>query len=156
MRITSSIEYATRLMVCLARAYGEEPLSADKLSQAENVPSDYVNQLLLRLKRGGLVVSQRGTGGGYILSRKPEQIKLGDVLRAVEGRIFEDVCERYTDGSKDCRHQGRCGISPVWQKLGALIEGYLDGIDLSQLAAPAQAATCGKLAAVFDQLPSGQ
>ena len=71
MRITSSTEYGTRLMVSLARAHAQEPVSADKLSQAENVPVDYVNQILLKLRRAGLVQSQRGQGGGYSLSRKP-------------------------------------------------------------------------------------
>src|SRR5438128_1522628 len=122
MRITSSIEYAARLMVELARPHGEAAtVSAEKLSRSENVPADYVNQILLRLKRAGLVESRRGSGGGYALSRAPSEIKLGDVLRAVEGRIFDNVCEKYTSGKSDCHHQGGCSISPVWQKLGALI-----------------------------------
>lgn len=131
MRITSSTEYGTRLMVALARVYGQEPVSADKLSHAENVPVDYVNQILLKLRRAGLAHSQRGQGGGYMLSRAPGEITLGDVLRAVEGRIFEDVCEKYSAAEKDCHHQSACGISPVWKKLGIMIEQYFDGITLA-------------------------
>lgn len=150
MKITSSIEYATRLMVELARVHGDQPLSADKLSRSENVPVDYVNQLLLRLKRAGLVESRRGAGGGYALSRPPSEIKLGDVLRAVEGRIFENVCEKYASEADDCRHQGGCGISPVWQKLGALIEDYFDNISLRSLTEGSGAA-CGRVAAMLDK-----
>ena len=141
MKITSSMEYATRLMVCLARSHGEAAVSADKLSASENVPVDYVNQLLLRLKRAGLVASHRGIGGGYALGKKPEDIRLGEVLRAVEGQIFEDVCEKYASAKKDCRHQAHCGISPVWQKLGRLIEDYFDGITLASLLG--EGAACG-------------
>lgn len=130
------MEYATRLMVSLAKSHGDTAVSADKLSAAENVPVDYVNQLLLRLKRAGLVESHRGQHGGYALSRAAGEITLGQVLRAVEGEIFEDVCEKYQDGKRDCRNQGHCGISPVWRKLGRLIEEYFDGITLQSLTEP--------------------
>lgn len=152
MKITSSTEYATRLMVTLARGYGQAAMSAEKLSDSEHVPIDYVNQLLMRLRRAGLIESRRGTGGGYSLSRPPEQIKLGEVLKAVEGRIFEDVCEKYAAAEKDCHHQGSCVISPVWQKLGALIEQYFDGITLTQLLEEKPGA-CGKVEAMLSRIP---
>jgi Rrf2 family protein len=133
MRITSSMEYATRLMVSLARDHEGGPASAEKLSQSENVPVDYVNQLLMKLRRAGIIQSQRGQGGGYSLSRKPEEITVGQILRAVEGKIFEDVCEKYASAAKDCHHQAGCGISPVWKKLGIMIEKYFDGITLAAL-----------------------
>jgi Rrf2 family protein len=152
MKITSSMEYATRLIVTLARDHGQAALSAERLSESENVPSDYVNQLLLRLKRAGLVSSQRGSSGGYALSRSPEDISLGQVLRAVEGTIFEDVCGKYSDGRKDCHHQGSCSITPVWQKLGALIEQYFDSITLAQLLDEKPGA-CGKVEAMLSRIP---
>ncbi len=142
MRITSSIEYATRLMTALARAHGGAPMPAERLSESDNVPTDYVSQILLKLKRAGLVSSQRGSSGGYVLSRAPEQITLAQVVRAVDGDVFEDVCEKYHGGAKDCRHQDGCSISPVWQKLGALVTGYFEGVTLAAIAAEAPAA-CG-------------
>ncbi len=153
MKITSSVEYATRLMVALARAYGQSPLSTEKLSESENVPGDYVNQLFLRLKRAGLVESHRGSGGGYKLSRPPAEVTLGQICRAVEGRIFESVCDRYTAGDKDCRHQGGCSISPVWERLGEMIEGYFDNITLASIL-EAPAGSCGKVAALLDKISS--
>jgi Rrf2 family protein len=151
MKITSSMEYATRLSVQLARVYGQNAVTAEKLSISENVPSDYVNQLLLRLKRAGLVQSHRGIGGGYALSRNPAQINLGEVLRAVEGKIFEDVCEKYASASKDCRHQSHCGISPVWQRLGSMIEKYFDGITLAHLVEESDG-SCGKAMVMLENL----
>ncbi|MBI3551892.1 MAG: Rrf2 family transcriptional regulator [Elusimicrobia bacterium] len=152
MKITSSTEYATRLIVNLGRTFGAAAVSTEKLSESENVPADYVNQLLLRLKRAGLVQSHRGSGGGYSLSRSPEKITLGEVLRAVEGTIFEDVCGKYNDGRKDCHHQGHCGISPVWQKLAALIEQYFDSITLAHLMEE-KAGSCGKVEAMLGRIP---
>ena len=151
MKITSSAEYATRLMVSLARGFGRSAMTAEKLSEAENVPVDYVNQLLMRLRRGGLVESHRGTGGGYALSAAPEKINLGQVLRAVEGRIFDDVCEKYSASDKDCRHQGSCAISPVWQKLGSLIEDYFNGITLAQLL-DERPGSCGRVEAMLGRI----
>ena len=85
MRITSSIEYATRLMTTLARAYGQAPLAAERLAASDNIPSDYVSQILVKLRRAGLVTSHRGSSGGYGLSRPPAEITLGAVVRAVDG-----------------------------------------------------------------------
>src|SRR5262249_53336232 len=124
MRITSSIEYAARLMVVLARGYGGSKLTTESLSASENVSGDYVNQILLRLKRAGLVESHRGSGGGYCLSRPPAQITLGQVVRAVEGSVLDSVCDKYEGPERDCHHQGGCAISPVWKELGRLIEGF--------------------------------
>lgn len=154
MKITSSMEYATRLMVGLAKAHGEHAVTAEKLSAGEGVPVDYVNQLLLRLKRAGLVVSQRGSGGGHALGRAPAEITLGQVLRAVDGEIFEDVCGKFNTAERDCHHQkSGCGISPVWQKLGAMIEGYFDGITLAALAE--ERGACGRVEAMLVKAGKG-
>ena len=132
MRITSSIEYATRLMLSLAREHGRGALTAERLAQGDNIPADYVSQLLGKLRRAGLVEAHRGVGGGYRLTREPREVTLGQVARAVDGEIFEDVCGKY-EGAKDCRHQGGCAISPVWRKLGDLITGFFDGLTLAAL-----------------------
>ncbi len=151
MRITSSIEYATRLMATLARAHGQAPLPAERLAETDNVPADYVSQILVKLRRAGLVTSHRGSSGGYALSRPPAEITLGQVVRAVDGDIFEDVCEKYDDGAKDCRHQGGCSISPVWQKLGALVTGYFESVTLASILEQ-KPADCGAAPAWLEKL----
>jgi len=142
MRITSSIEYATRLMTTLAREHDKALVSAERLAEVDNVPVDYVSQLLAKLRRAGIVTSHRGSAGGYALSRPPKEVTLGQVVRAVDGAVFEDVCEKYDGGAKDCRHQGGCAISPVWQRLGSLVNGYFDGITLADVLAE-KGAACG-------------
>ncbi len=133
MKITSSIEYATRLIVALGKFYGGKSLASKKLAEIENIPADFVDQILMHLRRAGLVESRRGAGGGYVLSRPPSEIKLGDVLRGMNGRILDDVCEKYQSGERECRRQGSCKISPVWRNLGNLIENYLDSVTIEQL-----------------------
>lgn len=133
MRITSSIEYATRLMTTLARAHGQAPLPAERLAETDNIPADYVSQILVKLRRAGLVTSHRGSAGGYALSRPPAEVNLGQVVRAVDGDVFEDVCEKYDGGAKDCRHQGGCTISPVWRRLGSMVTGYFESVTLASI-----------------------
>lgn len=133
MRITSSVEYAARLMVALAREHGGAPVSAERLASSDNIPVDYVSQLLVKLRRAGLVESRRGSAGGYALSKPPREVTLGQIVRAVEGQVFEDVCGKYEKGARDCRHQKGCSISPVWRRLGELVTGYLDGVTLGDI-----------------------
>lgn len=133
MRISSSVEYGMRVMVTLARQPEGGRLSAESLSESENIPKDYVDQILQRLRRSGLVLSVRGAAGGYTLAKEPTAIRVGDVVRALETRIFEEPCERYSGGEKDCHHQTGCGIRPVWEKLGRLVEEYFDGVTLDRL-----------------------
>jgi Rrf2 family transcriptional regulator, iron-sulfur cluster assembly transcription factor len=142
MRITSSIEYATRLMTTLAREHGKAPVPAERLAERDGVPSDYVSQILVKLRRAGLVESHRGSAGGYGLSKDPAAITLGMVVRAVDGAVFEDVCERYDGGSKDCHHQGQCSISPVWQRLGGMVNGFFEGVTLADILAE-KGGVCG-------------
>ena len=155
MRITSSIEYATRLMVTLAAEHGKAPVPAERLAETDNVPADYVSQILDRLRRAGLVTSHRGSSGGYSLSRAPREITIEQVVRAVDGAVFEEVCERYDDGAKDCRHQGQCAISPVWTKLGEIVTRYFEGVTLAAILEQ-KAGACGAAPAWLDKLAPGK
>jgi len=155
MRITSSIEYATRLMVTLASAHGGAPVPAERLAEADNVPGDYVSQILVKLRRAGLVTSHRGSAGGYSLSREPSEITLAQVVRAVDGAVFEEVCGRYDAGTKDCRHQGQCSISPVWTKLGDLVTGYFESVTLAAILEQ-KAGACGAAPEWLEKLASGK
>ena len=133
MRITSSIEYATRLMIALGREHGKAPVSAERLAESNNVPTDYVSQILVKLRRAGIVKSRRGSSGGYALSRPPAEVTLGQVVRAVDRGVLEDVCGKYDAGAKNCRHQEACAISPVWRRLGAVITEYLESVTVAAL-----------------------
>lgn len=133
MRISASTEYGARVLVRLATLAPGESMSAERLSLLENIPRAYVDQIFLRLRRGGLVESHRGARGGYVLARPPEAVTVGMMMRAVEGRVFEDVCERYAAGEHQCSHLTGCGIRPVWQNLTRLVEGFLDKVTLRDL-----------------------
>ncbi len=133
LKISSSVEYGNRIIVRLASQKAGDPLSAEKLAEAENVPRDYVDQLLMRLRRADIVVSRRGAHGGYLLARAAKDISVGSVMRAVDEGVFESICEKYSDGDTACTHSTECGIRPVWARLGILVEEFLDKVSILEL-----------------------
>ena len=143
MRITSLVECSARIMVRLASLPAGATLSAEKLSDIENISRDYVDQILQRLRKGRLIASTRGPQGGYGLARPASKITIGETIRAVEGRVFEEVCGKFSGGGEGCHHSDACGLRPVWQKLGGMIEEYLDRVTLEQLAAADPQAASG-------------
>ncbi len=133
MKITSSLEYGMRLMAAIAKEDGGAPLSAEKLSREENIPLDYTNQILWKLKSAGVISSRRGSGGGYSLARPPHEITMDRVVIALEGSIFEDVCSKYADAPRECHHQSGCSLSPLWRRLGALLTEFFSSTTLEDL-----------------------
>ena len=92
MRISTKGDYATRALQDLALHYDQGPIPIEKVASRQGLPVRYLEQLLLTLKRAGLLLSKRGVNGGYSLARPPSQITLGEVLRAVEGPIEAIYC----------------------------------------------------------------
>ena len=113
MRISASAEYGARILVQLARSPAGA-LNADQLSKSENIPRAYVDQILQRLRKAGLVESHRGAHGGYQLALSPADITISMMMRAVEGNVFEDVCGKYSSGEHQCSHVNACCTS-AWR-----------------------------------------
>ncbi|MDH4045534.1 MAG: RrF2 family transcriptional regulator [Gemmatimonadota bacterium] len=133
MRITTWAEYGLIVAVHLARHGGERPVPAREIAEREGLPPDYVEQILLKLRRAGLVTSVRGAKGGYYLARSPQEISVRDVLEAAENRTFEVNCESYPISANRCNGDGDCSIRPVWRALQHRIDGFLQGVSLADL-----------------------
>ena len=90
MKITAKLDYTCRILCELAREYSKgNPVRIEQLSKAEGVPANFLAQILGELRNGKLVVSRRGTQGGFLLARPPAEITLLDIIEAVEGELFE-------------------------------------------------------------------
>ncbi len=135
MRVTTWAEYGLIVSVHLAKRYGEGPVAAREVAEKELLPADYVEQILLRLRRSGLVASVRGAHGGYLLARSADEISVKDVLDAAEHGTFEVNCDVYPVSADRCGPNGHCTIRPVWRKLQKSIDETLSGIRLSDLTA---------------------
>ena len=123
-----------RLMVELARRFGEGSVSLHAVAESQQLPEAYLEQLVAVLRKAGLVNGKRGAGGGYTLSRGPSEITVGDVVRALEGPIEPQVCTAEGDPVVNCVREQDCGTRAVWHKLQATIARALDAMTLEQVA----------------------
>ena len=130
-------EYGVRLMMELARHYGAGPVSLTEMADHESLPRPYLEQLVISLREAGLVNSTRGAHGGYTLSAPPSEIRMGAVIRALEGPIVPMIC-----ASEDPAHAGICGrtgfcnVNMLWVKVRNAITDALDSVTLADLATP--------------------
>lgn len=143
--ISTKGRYALRVMADMALSQREsEWVSLGDVAQRQGISRKYLEQVMASLHKAGFVVSQRGKGGGYRLSREPEAYTLGEIIRMAEGSSLAPVsCLDCATGSL-CPRAKACPTQPVWAELGALISGYLDSKHLSDiiegLESPAQTA----------------
>jgi Rrf2 family protein len=135
MRVTTWTEYSLIISLHLANRgrAGSGPVAARELADAEKLPADYVEQILLRLRRAGLVESVRGAKGGYLLARHPSAISVRDVMSASEHQTFEVNCASHPVDAERCSPDSTCSIRPVWHALQQRVDDLLAGISLADL-----------------------
>lgn len=133
MRITTLAEYGVICALHLARRLTEGPVTGRDVAARERLPVDYVEQILLRLRRAGIVTSTRGARGGYALARAPEEISVRDVIAASELTTFDLHCVSHPVEEERCSAAHNCSIRPVWLLLQKKIDDVLEGVRLSDL-----------------------
>ena len=139
MRVSTRGEYGMRAMVALARHYGTGPLSIADIARESSVPPAYLEQLIAPLRRAGIVESKRGAHGGYTLGRPPDEIRVGDVFRVMEGPIAPMDCVSEDDADQTCPLIDGCETRPIWLKLRDSIVDAIDSQTLADLIAQAPA-----------------
>lgn len=135
MRITTWAEYGLIVTLHLARRPDDAPVPARDLAAHEQLPGDYVEQILLKLRRAGIVDSVRGAKGGYRLARPPREVTVRDVMEAAEDRTFEVNCDLHPVSDDRCGSASACSIRPVWRELQRRVDELLDSISLADLLA---------------------
>jgi Rrf2 family protein len=123
-------------MVQLGRHYGAGPASLAEIAAEEALPRPYLEQLVISLRDAALVTSTRGSHGGYELARPPEQIRMSDVLRALEGPIAPMVCASETPHAAHapaCDRTASCTVNGLWMRIRDAISGTLEGMTLADL-----------------------
>ncbi|KAF0221499.1 MAG: Rrf2 family transcriptional regulator iron-sulfur cluster assembly transcription [Geobacteraceae bacterium] len=136
MRLSTKAQYAVRAMVDLSLNSAGRPVSLKEISRREEIPLNYLEQLFYRLKKGNIVESVRGPGGGYILARGSSHILVGDIVATVEEPLNPVAC--LDEGSEVCSRISRCVTHDVWKGLGERIRGFLDSITLEDLTREAR------------------
>jgi len=130
MRVSAKVDYALRACAELAAA-GEGPVKGERLSQAQEIPVKFLENILLDLKHAGLVQSQRGAEGGYWLSLPPDEISLADVIRAVEGPLASVRGE----APEDVEYPGAAEhLQDIWIAVRASVRSVVENVTLADLA----------------------
>ena len=131
MRITYKGDYALKTILDLALHYGDSPVTIHELAKRADTPTKFLEQILLDLKRGGFVESRRGKVGGYLLARPPAQIKLGEVVRFIDGPIEPIAClsKKY----KGCKDVYKCVFKDIWAKISESTAKIVDNITFEDL-----------------------
>lgn len=128
MRLSKRTEYGVRAVVQLARLWPQGFIQAKDLSKQEHMPNKFLEAILLALRRGGFLESKIGREGGYRLSRPPSDIRVGDVIRRLEGRLSV----KESDGVGD-RSPGEVAVHLLNEKLTEATDAALDDLTVEQL-----------------------
>ncbi|MDH4162091.1 MAG: Rrf2 family transcriptional regulator [Nitrospirota bacterium] len=132
MKLSTKGKYGVRALFEIARQYGQGPLSIKEISERQKISLSYLEQILHRLGKAGIIESVRGPHGGYVLARRPAEVTIGDVVRALEGPIALSHCLEPGFGS-ECYQADDCVARMVWTKVGEKIEEALDSISFEHL-----------------------
>ena len=130
MRMSTKAQYAVRALVSLNLTSGGKPVSIKDISARENISLNYLEQLFVKLRRGEIVRSVRGPGGGYLLARSAADIRVDEIIDTVEETLVPVSCME-ADGS--CKCTSECATQSVWQGLGNQIRSFLASITLEDL-----------------------
>ena len=132
MRLSNLADYAVVMLAAAARDRGAR-LNATSLADRIGVPLPTVQKLVGRLAAAGLLVSSRGTGGGFHLARSADDISLAEIVEAVEGPIALAACVE--TGRQDCGLDHHCTVKPHWSAVNNAVRGALAGVSLASLSA---------------------
>lgn len=140
MKISARDEYACSAVLELALNYDSEaPVRVQDIAQRQGIPMKFLFQIMQILKRVDIVRSRRGTEGGYVLSRAPAEISVGDVIRAMSGPFVQLSCLESGNFAQDCEKQSMCHFKPIWAEVDRAIGSILNNVSFEELVRRARA-----------------
>lgn len=133
MRITYKGDYALKAVLELSINYGNGVVNIHEMAKRLDIPIKFLEQILLELKRGGFVESRRGKIGGYLLARAPDKIKLGEVIRYIDGSIEPIACVNPEKKYSGCVDIHKCVFKKLWQRVASATADIVDNTTFSDL-----------------------
>ncbi len=131
MKVSTKGDYGVRALVELAHHYGEGPVQSATIASRQEVPEPYLDQLLTTLRRAGFIRSVRGPQGGHALIREPDDVKLSEVMVALEGSLAPSAC---VDDPESCTKSGGCVQRGVWEQVRDATQAILENVSIGDLA----------------------
>lgn len=134
MKFGVGIDYCLKALLMLADRFGSgQPQRVEEIAAAQNIPENYLRRLLIELKRGGLVASQKGPSGGYVLSRHPARITMADVVNLLEGSYAPVECLEEGAAATLCQPGDGCTMREVWREVRDSVTAILQRTTLQSL-----------------------
>ena len=130
LRLSRKGQYGVRAMFEIARGQGNKPVPIKEIAERQAVSVAYLEQILNKLKNGGLIRSVKGPGGGYVLSKKPENVSISAILNELEGPVAITSC---LDPEEGCVRVDGCVTYMLWKSLGEKIDAFLRTVTLKDL-----------------------
>ena len=131
MIVSTRGRYALRVLVEMAEHSSDERIPLKEISEKQGISQKYMESIMTLLSKNGFVDAIHGKGGGYMLNRKPEEYRIGDILRLTEGTLAPVAC--LEKNAELCPKQNVCRTVGMWRKLDELIESYLDSVTIADL-----------------------
>ena len=132
MKVSTKGRYALRMMIDIAE-HGGGRVPIKDISERQGISVKYLEQIVTNLTRAGLLRSERGAGGGYMLTKASEEYTAGEILRTIEGRMSPVAC--LEDETNQCERSGICATLGFWKGLYAVINNYIDSVTLQDFIA---------------------
>ncbi|NJD21269.1 MAG: Rrf2 family transcriptional regulator [Melioribacter sp.] len=135
MKFSAQEEYGLRCLLRIAKFYAvEKSLTIPEISRAEGISEHNAGKILRVLRLGGLLESSRGQIGGYTLTRPPEQISVGTVLKVLGGRLFDDeFCNTHTGAMDICTNSIDCSVRSLWKLIQDSVDSVVEKMTLKDL-----------------------
>jgi Rrf2 family protein len=133
MKLSTQSRYGVRAIFDIAYNSAHFPAQIQDIYRRQRIPPRYLEQIFQRLKKNGFLESKRGPRGGYMLKRDPEQIKIGEIIRAVESSTRIVFCTDFETGRKKCPTFDKCVTRQVWKEGNDRIFSYFDSITINDL-----------------------
>lgn len=130
LRLSTKGQYGVRALYEIASSYPDRPVSIREISERQNVSVSYLEQILNKLRRAGFIKSIKGPGGGYVLTKRPEEISIASILKELEGPFAITSC---LDPEEGCIRVDSCVVHLLWKSLGEQIDAFLNTITLQSL-----------------------
>ena len=131
MKLSTKGRYAVMALADIAVHSAGQPVALATITERQNISQDYLEQLFLKLRKAGLVESARGPGGGYRLARDPEEIRISEIVLAVDEPLQVTRC--IGDAIVGCTHGEKCFTHDLWSALGRQIYGFLAAVTLGDV-----------------------
>ena len=135
MKFGVGVDYCLKALIVLAERYPNvQPQRVEEIAVIQSIPENYLRRLLIELKRGGLVASQKGPNGGYLLARHPAKITMADVVQIVEGDYAPVECLEESGASSPCQRGEACPMRTAWCEIRDSVNAILARTTLQSLA----------------------